>query len=251
MKTYLMSALLALLACPAMATLSTDAYLSDGNTPLLLRDPNVPHVYRDVMVGTKLSIIVSSDNSKVRAKGVMSMLRNDWAKGELTARYPIGVDLNWDGSCFDAAGHEASVTRVRDSSILMYWLYSGDAYVRPGRWFILDYQATSVGSTQITMSDYTVSNANPILTNLTFNHVPSRDFNGDTVVNLKDFALLAAQWRTNVIPDPNDTSTPFDFDMNGYVGPQDLASFCSFWLDRTDVNAPVPDPNAPSAPLAP
>ena len=249
MKIRLMLAYLALSACPAFATLTTDVYLSDGNTPLALRDPNVPHVYRDVMVGTRLAVIVSSD-SRQQAWGTISMSWNDWAKGELTARDFNDLTENWDGSCLEAAGRNAVVTYMSDSSTMAYYFFSAPPLVRAGQWFVWDYRAKAVGTCTVTVCD-TTSIPNILATTLTFSHVPSRDFNRDTIVNFKDFALFAEHWRTTIASDPNDVAAKFDLDADRHAGPSDLALFCKFWLERTDVNEPAQDPNTPSSHLCP
>jgi hypothetical protein len=77
--------------------------------------------------------------------------------------------------------------------------------------------------------------------------VAPRDFNRDSLVNFKDFALFAQQWRTRIDPDPNGVTSPTDLDADGYVAVYDLSQFCRFWLERTDVRVLVADPNAPSS----
>ena len=86
MRTCSTFVFLSLLAGPALATISIDMYASDGNTPLALRDPNDPnaaHVYRDIMVGTRLCIVVSS-NDKKSATGSIEIPLADLDKGEFT-----------------------------------------------------------------------------------------------------------------------------------------------------------------------
>jgi hypothetical protein len=236
-----------LLASQALAAISTGFYLSDGNTPLALRDPNVPRVYRDIMVGTKLTVIVSSDRRT--GWGKISTFWEDWAKGHLTARDYNDVSNTWDGSCLPAAGRHADVTYTTDNVIRVYNFYCGASLVSEGKWFIFDYLAIAPGACTITVTQ--LSPKPVLVTDLTLRHVPSRDFNGDTVVNLKDFALFANLWRTSVAADLTATDAPFDLDADHYVGPSDLTPFARFWLERTDVNTPIPDPNKPSAHLQP
>jgi hypothetical protein len=233
-------AFMLILSSPAPATITADVYLSDGNTPLALRDPNVPHVYRDVMVGTKLTIIVSSNSLK--GTGSIGMSWEDWAKGRLTARGFDESTRYCDGSCLPAAGCNADVIYTPDSSMTMYCFFPGTSRVYPGRWFIFDYLAKSVGTCTITVGDAT---SKPLVaTTLTLNHVPSRDFNGDTVVNLKDFALFANYWRRGADSDCNSVPCQFDLNADGRLDAADLSLFRAFWLERTDANAPLIDPNA-------
>ncbi|MCJ7729293.1 MAG: hypothetical protein MUO27_05395, partial [Sedimentisphaerales bacterium] len=51
--------------------ISTRVYFRDSNTPLELADPNVPWVYRDIMVGTRLTIIVDSNASGSWSGGLL------------------------------------------------------------------------------------------------------------------------------------------------------------------------------------
>ena len=81
-----------------------------------------------------------------------------------------------------------------------------------------------------------------LLQTLSFQHVPSRDFNGDMVVDFKDFARFAAHWRS--APDPNaGAGATFDLSTDNWIDSSDLASFSEYWLERTDSNEPPADPN--------
>jgi hypothetical protein len=106
----------------------------------------------------------------------------------------------------------------------------------PGDWFVVDYHAEQVGSSEVGLYDLLVGDDVPMQT-LSFTHVPSRDFNSDTIVNLKDFALLASRRRSAV--DPNsDPEATVDLDADHRVGASDLASFSQYWLARTDSSEP-------------
>jgi hypothetical protein len=61
----------------------------------------------------------------------------------------------------------------------------------PGDWFVIDYYAEQVGACDVGLYNLSVGYSVPIET-LAFTQVPSRDFNGDTVVNFKDLALLTS-----------------------------------------------------------
>ena len=237
MKSYVAMALVVFFSSPILAALTTDVYLSDGNTPLALRDPNVPHVYRDIMVGTKLSVIISSDSRRTAA-GTISMSWDDWTKGKLAARDFNDLFDNWDGSCLEAAGRNAGVIDIPDSSRMAYYFFSGPPLVRTGQWFVWDYRAKAVGTNQVIVTDMT-SIANPIVTTLTFNHMLSRDFNRDAIVNFKDFALFANHWRRGGVFDCNGVPCEFDLNADGYPDTADLTLLGAYWLRRTDANEPA------------
>jgi hypothetical protein len=87
------------------------------------------------------------------------------------------------------------------------------------------------------------------LDTLFFTRVPSRDFNGDTIVNFQDFALLASRYGAAVAPDPKSPDGFFDLDLNGRIDLGGIASFSEYWLQRTDCRKPASDPNRPSPSL--
>ncbi len=260
MQPRLILILLSLLACPASATLSIDMYLSDANTPLLLRDPNTPHSYPDIMVGTRLCVIVSSD-SRTGVDGSLSMSGADLEKAELVAGVCRGADQNCVGPVLPAAGLKASVDMFYDDDAneLSFDFCAGVKGIMPGPWFIWDYRATGVGSCSIRMTENSGGSEEEgpdgqtsITTTVVLNHVASRDFNTDSVVNFKDFALLAQRWRIAPDLDPNGLNLAVDLDGNGHVTMPDLRRFNQFWLGRTDVLVqlpPVTDPNTPSSPV--
>ena len=88
----------------ATGEVSTTVHLADGNTPLELADPNVPFVYRDIMVGTKLTIVVSSDTAESPWSGKLQIAGTDWDYGAISARDYNDVTLDWEGSHLEAAG---------------------------------------------------------------------------------------------------------------------------------------------------
>ena len=61
MKNMFYFLIILCLTSGASGELSTRVCLADVNTPLELADPKVPFIYRDIMVGTKLTIIVDSN----------------------------------------------------------------------------------------------------------------------------------------------------------------------------------------------
>ncbi len=61
MKRVILLVLFLCMASVAAGEVSTRVCLADGNTPVPPVDPNFPHVYPDIMVGTRLTIIVDSN----------------------------------------------------------------------------------------------------------------------------------------------------------------------------------------------
>ena len=240
MKAFvlLLAAILTSIAC---AEVSVDVYLADGETPLPPSDANEPHVYRDIMAGTRLVLVVSSDEGGLWYGGLITT-HGDWEVGTLTARGEKS-DANlpsYDDSVLENAGSTAVVrpywTDLQVGFDLTAWF---DAV--PGEWFILDYHAEKAGMCSIGLYDR--FGVNDILIDLlVFDHVPSRDFNQDTIVNFLDFSLLASQWQHIVGLDPN-SPAPVDLDGDGYIGALDVALFSEYWLERTDCND-ANDPNA-------
>jgi hypothetical protein len=256
MKIRLTLLLIVLSACPTLATLRIDMYLSDGNTPLALRDPNTPNVYRDIMVGAKLTVIVSSDK-KAKTTAMIGVPWDDVSVGELTARGYDVVTNTWEASRLKDSGTSSTVWYQPMTAMKAFLFDSGGLQICPGKWFIFDYLAKTVGSCDIILGTapvvvtgggeppLTTGETMAIVMKIMLNQVPSRDFNGDTIVNLRDFALFANHWQTQAEADPNSASAKSDLDSDGYVGASDLRQLCRFWLDRTDIMAPGPNAEWP------
>lgn len=258
----------------AAAEVFVTAYRCDGTTPLPYKDPNIPGMYSDIMVGTRLVLIVSSDTATEGGDplddlppdwerpeddpeghlvegwwGGLQCTWDDWERGKLAGRglNPNGMIPSYEGSCLEAAGAMAYATFVDylpSIKKIGFDLLADDG-VFAGDWFVLDYHAEKAGSCEIGLFDYLVSFDEPIRI-LTFTHVPSRDFNGDTVVDFEDFALLAPHWRQAGNADPNGAATP-DLDGDGLVTPSDIAAFSQYWLERTDCNDPPAEPVGPAS----
>jgi hypothetical protein len=227
-------------------------YRCDGTTPLTLKDPNIPYVYSDIMVGTRLVLVVSSDESRTRDPwwGALQSTWDNWERGKLLGR---GYDpndtetFNYWGSCLPAAGRSPLATFVEypelDLNRVGFDLMTyPDAF--PGDWFVLDYVAEEVGASEVGLFDYAVSPDTPKEV-LCFTHVASRDFRANGIVDFADFASLASHWRQPA--DPNaDLPSPYDLDADHAISPSDLGMFTEFWLERTDCAARA-EPNAPAA----
>lgn len=235
-----------LLVLPPMtlARVWTTVYHCDEKTLLAVVDPNHPTVYRDIMVGTRLVLVVSSD----AAGHWMGSLRLPWDDDPYAALVGRGYSAtlpgstskvqNYKDSCLPAAGKAARAYPYMGQDVVGLEFLSGPTAVA-GDWFVFDYQAHRVGTCDVGLYDLYVSRYVPIQT-FSFTHVPSRDFNGDTRVDFQDLALLASHWGSAGSPDPN---TAFDLDGDARIGCSDLALFSEYWLERQDSRPPGDDPN--------
>lgn len=233
MKTLTILALFLGMTSMAMGEVSTRVCLADGNTPLELADPNIPFVYRDIMVGTKLTIIVDSNTSgKWDSDLTIEGEYRDY--GFLSARDYNDITNDWQGSRFEAAGyqdHRAHVLEWVEPSIQGFYLESGTTAV-PGDWFIIDYTATNVGVCKIGFYDRSVSWDYPVYYHV-FSHVRTRDFNNDAKVDFGDFAVLASHWQETGCSDPN-WCEGTDLNADGNVDCNDLTLFMDYWLKKTE-----------------
>jgi len=216
-------------ASVASGEVSTRVCLADGSTPLELADPNVPFVYRDIMVGTRLTIIVSSDVGGYWA-GDLAIMGEDRLYGMLSARAYDEKSGDWTGSHLEAASFAARVLEWIDPAIHGFSL-EGCSRAEAGDWFILDYTTAKAGLCNVAFYDRSISWDNPVYY-LTFLHVPTRDFSNDTRVDFVDFAIFASCWQAGTCDDP-DWCEGADLDSDGDVDVHDLAFFGEYWLDTT------------------
>jgi hypothetical protein len=220
------------LASMAMGEVSTRVYLADANTPLELADPNVPYVYRDIMVGTKLVIIVDS-NVAEHWDGGLFIPGTDKDYGVLSGRDYNDTTLDWEGSRLEAAGDRARVFDCQDDIRSGFDLY-GHRSAAAGDWFIIDYTATSVGTCNVGFYDYGwPGGMDYSIYDLMFSHVRTRDFNQDTKVDFADFAIFASYWQVVDCNDPNQCEGA-DLDTDGNIDSNDLALFVGYWLESTE-----------------
>jgi hypothetical protein len=236
-----------------VAAVYPQVYLWDANTPLALADVNRPppshqtidhnsFIYRDIMVGTQLVIIIDS-NEVGYWSGGLYINGQDRNYGILSARDFNEISRDWDGSHLMAAGKEAHINSWADDSKKGFDFYSDDAI--PGKWFLIDYNAIKTGTCNIGFYEYDYNNPysffEPIY-NLTFNQVPTRDFTKDNIVNFKDFASLTSFWHKKQADfNDSDWHSEFDFDKDKRIDVNDLILFTDFWLERTRKTAPEPN----------
>lgn len=249
MRTLLLPLAVAILASNVWAGVTASVFLADEETPLALREPNVPDVYRDIMVGTRLTILIESDQPGYWW-GSLLIPWDQTDKGLVWGRGPSldGTLLNFWGSCLEAAGEDAGAWLARNPDGVGVE-FDSDKLTVPGEWFVFDYWAEAGGTCDVDFYVYDFEDITTFLSPariLSFTHVPSRDFDGDTIVNFRDFAPLASQWKLAVTPDPNAASSP-DLNSDGLVDTFDVALFSQFWLECTDSNEPDTEPNAPAS----
>lgn len=257
MRKLVVLALTLLLTSPSGAEVWVVPYRCDETTPLPAIDPNYPAVYQDIMVGTRLALIVRSDTD-VPWRGWLRLSWDDAPYATLSGRgyastNPVGGAFypHYQDSCLASAGGKAHVTDVNSAVGIGFELTTmgpgGSTDTPPtvvGDWFVIDYRAEQVGPCNVGLYDALVSYSVPIQT-FSFMHVPSRDFNGDATVDFQDFALLASHRKSVNTPDPNGLAAGFDLNGDAKVDLADLALFGEYWLERTDCTRPDDDPNAP------
>jgi hypothetical protein len=218
-------------------TISTAVFLRDSNTPVELVDPNIPHIYQDIMVGTKFKIIISSDINECWSDGLggdggsLAIEEEYWPYGILSAREPL-VEGDWLGSHLSAAGTPATVVDW-EGTVDGFDLYTGSHDIEAGNWFVIDYDANAIniGDCNVGFYDHRISWDEPIYY-LCFSQVRTRDFNNDTIVNFRDYAILASYWQQTSCSSSNGCEGA-DLNVDGSVDFDDLMLFCEFWLERT------------------
>lgn len=195
-------------------------------------DSNTPFDGRDIMVGTRLTIIVSSDsNAHDEWQGCGLFMTDPYRDyGTLYGRDFNSTTNDWEGSRFPAAGPDARVWYTADVDKTGFQLL-GDIEAVAGDWYILDYNATDVGDCNVGYYDFEVSSEDPIY-GILFHHVRTRDFNTDTIVDFADFAILGSHWQEAGCSDPN-WCEGTDLDIDSNVDANDLRLFVDYWLERT------------------
>jgi hypothetical protein len=249
------------LAAPSEGKVWITPYRCDGVTPLAPADPNYPTLYRDIMVGTRLVFVIESDASGLYYapdlhnapgpeaswllwSGTLLIPWDDTALGTLSGRDYNKATLNYDGSALPAAGRPFYTrVRYREKVAGVGFELNVESFSIAGAWFVFDYHAERTGTCAVLLNQFI---GVPVPTEtLLFRHVPSRDFNGDTIVDFRDFALLASHWGSTVGADPNDPGAILDLNGDAQVDFDDLALFSEYWLERTDCDKAARDPNHP------
>jgi hypothetical protein len=231
-----------ILAPSAMARVWASVYRCDEATPLAPVDANYPTAYRDIMVGTHLVIVISSDSNEPWS-GSLRLSWDDANEATLSGR---GFD--YEGSCLEAAGARAKAWDFFGPEGIGLEYQTDLLNAVPGAWFAFDYRAEQVGLVDLEMDRFALEQYIPVET-LSFTQVASRDFTSDGIVNFEDFARLAAAWRSAVASDANSAEMPFDLNADDRIDTGDLARFAEYWLERTDCGASAGDPNG--APVMP
>jgi len=190
------------------------------------------------MVGTHLTIIISSDTNNIWSGGELSLWDANQNYGDLYGRDYNEETLDWEGSRFPAAGDMAAVWDFAETEVVdgqehdaNGFMFGGGYNPSAGDWFIVDYNAINLGTCSVIFYNYDVNWDNPLYT-MSFTHVRTRDFNDDGIVDFSDFAVLGLNWqRTDCIEPDNCSGT--DLDADGYVGISDLRQFAEYWLEKT------------------
>ena len=237
MKSLQVLLLTALICSVAMGSKSARVCLYDGNTPLELADPCVPWVYRDIMVGTQLTLIVDSDEDGYWDYGELSIWDTNQNYADLAGRDYNEMTFDWEGSRFPEAGTYAAVWDFQEERLFNDILHdvngfqlTADFDAIAGDWFIIDYNAINVGNCKVAFIDG--FSLEPLYW-LAFTHVPSRDFNEDDIVDFTDYAVLASYWGITDCTDPSGCGK-FDLYDDDIINIDDIALFVDFWLERTN-----------------
>jgi hypothetical protein len=216
-----------------LAEVGVSVYYNDANTPLALLDPDYPNVYTDIMVGTRLSIIVDSNVGELWT-GSLAIEDLNMDYGALSCRECNEVFLDCDGSILPAAGDRSMVQPWLEPGISGYDLYTHSRQTIAGTWFAIDYTATGAGVCSVGFYDHSVDFFEPVYL-LTFSHVPARDFNDDTVANFSDLAVLLSHWQTTGCGDPG-WCEGADLDRDRDVDFDDVRLFSDYWLEKTELS---------------
>ena len=239
MKKLLIIAIVCSIASITAAQATLEVYESDGQTT---------YDNRDIMVGTKLSFVVSIDstdpNNVPYWSGGLFITGDNRFLGDLIGRDYDPNTRDWTGSHFDNAGEHAKVTSWDDSERWGYDLYGSDVNNSIGNWFIIDYEAIGAGDPNVWFCDYDVSWNAPVSFE-TFTQVPSRDFNDDDIVNYPDFSIFNTNWLSDDCLDPN-WCDGTDINTDGVVDANDLTLFADFWLWEVEYPTAPSDPGEPA-----
>jgi len=144
MKMTFLAILIGATASTSLAGVRASIYRADEVTPLPWADPNIPDVYQDIMVGTRLTIFIESDAPESAWSGGLSLSWEDWDKGIIEGRGYNEDSRNYDASVLPASGSKTLVTGPYPDITWVVFdvdLSGGLA----GEWAVLDYRAQAVG----------------------------------------------------------------------------------------------------------
>ena len=237
LKRIFLIILISSVASAAKADISIRVCRADGNTPLEIIDP-CSRIYRPIMVGTHLTIIVNSDANGYWDGGELSIWDTNRYYGILSGRDYNDETHDWKGSRFPAAGDTAIVWDFVEPEIVDEqahdangFRFSGEDNAIAGDWFIVDYNAIGEGPCSVIFYDFTLDWWHPQY-EMFFTQVPTRDFDGDGIVDFIDFAIFGSNWqRTDCVEPINCAGTDLDTDSD--VDYTDLNLFADFWLEST------------------
>lgn len=210
-----------------------------------------PYLGTDVMIGSRLSVVVSSTHANIWSGGFF-IEGDDRDYGTLLGRVKDPNSRDWMQSHLPAAGLGAQVSEWRDSIRWGFDLYTDDVLRQSGKWFVVDYEAVESGPCTVYFYDYgrswTLPDPNQTVV---FHNVPTRDLVVDGIVNYADFSLFSSQWlHYTGTGDPNLLS-PADFNLDGAVDFVDVCLFADFWMygvpgwQPTNKNVPPPHETQP------
>jgi hypothetical protein len=200
---------------------STRIVFRDSNTPLELMDPCIPHVYHPIIIGTELSIIVSSNADGSWNPGGGLFIVDPYRD--------YGILDN--GRSLPAAGTSSIVSPWEDDSISGFDMFTDfDAII--GDWFIIDYNAIKIGDCNVGLYDYSISTNVPLY-NMTVTSILTPDFNNIDIVNFIDFAVLSSNWQRTDCSNPGYCEGA-DLNGDGIVDFRDIKLFAYFWLENPE-----------------
>lgn len=209
---------------PMLGKISTRVCEADGNTPF---------DGRDIMVGTKLTLITSSDtNAPWDMGGGLFIAEAYWDYGILSGRDYNEATGGWDGSRYPAAGIDANVWSWEENGLGIGFMFAGAVLTMAGDRFIIDYNASEVGDCIVDFYDFDVDEFFPV-DSFTFHQILTPDFTNDTKVDFSDYAILASQWLKTDCSDPG-WCQGTDLNTDGNIDYNDLRLFCEYWLEKTE-----------------
>ncbi len=225
-KIYLLisfiTILLSLVPCQAAAT--TEMYEFDANTPF---------DYRDIYVGTKLKVIVSSDSNGYWNGGGVFLEGANQDLGRFLPGEINDLTNDYSHARTEKAGSNAQVlatsfTLPFDANLGFDYYGSSDAVA--GDWFILDYQATSPGTCTINVYDFEIDYWFPV-DYIDIHQIPPDIYQEpNDIVNFRDYSLLTYHWGRADCNEPNYCGHA-DLNMDGLVDPNDMKYIMDHWLE--------------------